>query len=47
MGRKSTIPEIEERLGEPLGDFFRKHIYEGKKPPDLAKLAGISSENGL
>jgi len=42
MGRKSTIPEIEAKIGEPLGDFMRKMVHQYKKPIEIAEVLGVS-----
>lgn len=42
MGRKSTIPEIEAKLGKPLYTALLEMINKGAKPPQIAEELGVS-----
>lgn len=42
MGRKSTIPEIETRLGKPINQYFDDAIKERKSPQQIKDDVGLS-----
>lgn len=43
MGRVSQIPAIEAKVGKPIHKFLKDSIEAGKKVPEMAEEAGISS----
>lgn len=42
MGRLSTIPQIEARIGKPLSEYLKEHLESGEKPGDIATAIGTS-----
>lgn len=46
MGRKSQIPEIEQKIGMPLDKWLKIKIAQGVSPGDMAKEIGMS-QSGL
>lgn len=42
MGRLSSIPDIEKRIGKPLKEYLKESIESGKKPAEIATEIGIS-----
>lgn len=42
MGRISTIPQIEEKLGKPIREYLTEAIEGGKKPPEIAQDLEVS-----
>lgn len=45
MGRVSKIPEIEARIGQPLGKYLLDLVKQDKKPPEIASILGVSLSN--
>ena len=45
MGRVSKIPEIEARIGQPLGKYLLDLVKQGKKPTEIASILGVSLSN--
>lgn len=43
MGRTSSIPQLEAKVGMRIDEFMRKGIKEGKQPNEIASEIGISN----